>query len=123
MIGWTSTGDPMEHVARSSLTFDTKETAVAFAEKQGFEAVVRTSISVAKQHCCCNDWGSQVLRCTHDHQCARVSWGLATAGAGTKHAAARSIEAFCRLRRQLQVSLLLTHCASQSPKASCKAKG
>jgi hypothetical protein len=31
----------MEHVARSSLNFHSKEEAVAFAEKQGFTPVVR----------------------------------------------------------------------------------
>lgn len=41
LIGWTSTGDPMEHVARSALNFRSKEEAVAFAEKQGFVPVVR----------------------------------------------------------------------------------
>jgi ETC complex I subunit conserved region len=41
LIGWTSTGDPMEHVARSALNFHSKEEAVAFAEKQGFTPVVR----------------------------------------------------------------------------------
>lgn len=41
LIGWTSTGDPMEHVAWSALDFHSKEEAVAFAEKQGFTAVVR----------------------------------------------------------------------------------
>jgi ETC complex I subunit conserved region len=41
LIGWTSTGDPMEHVARSALNFRSKEEAVAFAEKQGFNPVVR----------------------------------------------------------------------------------
>lgn len=41
LIGWTSTGDPMEHVARSALNFGSKEEAVAFAEKQGFVPVVR----------------------------------------------------------------------------------
>lgn len=41
LIGWTSTADPMEHVARSALTFDTKESAVAFAVKSGFTPSVR----------------------------------------------------------------------------------
>lgn len=37
LIGWTSTADPMENVARSSLVFYTKEEAVAFATKHGWE--------------------------------------------------------------------------------------
>lgn len=41
LIGWTSTADPMEHVARSALTFNTKESAVAFAIKSGFTPSVR----------------------------------------------------------------------------------
>ena len=41
LIGWTSTADPFEHMARSSLNFETKEAAIAFAQKNGFTPVVR----------------------------------------------------------------------------------
>lgn len=35
-MGWTSSADPMENVARASLFFFTKEEAVAFCEKNGW---------------------------------------------------------------------------------------
>lgn len=38
--GWNSTADPLENVGRSSLFFFTKEEAVAFAEKAGWEVEV-----------------------------------------------------------------------------------
>ena len=38
--GWNSTADPLENVGRSTLFFDTKEQAVAFAEKAGWEIEV-----------------------------------------------------------------------------------
>lgn len=37
LMGWTSTGDPMAHQLNSILNFDTKEAAVAFCEKHGWE--------------------------------------------------------------------------------------
>lgn len=40
-MGWTSTADPLENVGRSSLLFHTKEEAVAFCRKHGWEAQVR----------------------------------------------------------------------------------
>ena len=36
MIGWTSTADPMESVARSGLSFFTREEAEAFCQKHGW---------------------------------------------------------------------------------------
>jgi NADH dehydrogenase (ubiquinone) Fe-S protein 4 len=36
-MGWTSTADPLENVARSSLQFFTKEQAIEFARKNGWE--------------------------------------------------------------------------------------
>lgn len=38
--GWNSTADPLENVGRSSLFFFTKEQAVAFAAKAGWEVEV-----------------------------------------------------------------------------------
>ncbi|KAI8463410.1 MAG: NADH:ubiquinone oxidoreductase 18 kDa subunit [Monoraphidium minutum] len=38
--GWNSTADPLENVGRSSLFFFTKEQAVAYAEKAGWEVEV-----------------------------------------------------------------------------------
>lgn len=35
-MGWTSTGDPLSHVGRSALEFDSEEAAVAFAARQGW---------------------------------------------------------------------------------------
>lgn len=39
-MGWTSTADPLENVARASLLFYTKEEAIAFCQKHGWDAVV-----------------------------------------------------------------------------------
>lgn len=44
LMGWTSTSDPLENVGRSTLLFHTKEEAVAFCNKHGWEAVVREHI-------------------------------------------------------------------------------
>jgi NADH dehydrogenase (ubiquinone) Fe-S protein 4 len=40
LMGWTSTADPLENVARASLFFYTKEEAIAFCNKHGWEPVV-----------------------------------------------------------------------------------
>jgi len=40
LTGWTSTCDPLENVGRSSLLFRSKEEALAFAAKAGWEAEV-----------------------------------------------------------------------------------
>ncbi|KAF8055760.1 NDUFS4 [Scenedesmus sp. PABB004] len=40
LMGWTSTADPLENVARASLQFYTKEEALAFCRKHGWEATV-----------------------------------------------------------------------------------
>merc|ERR1712054_2636 len=40
LMGWSSTADPLNHVFRS-LKFDSKEAAINFAEKHGFEYVVQ----------------------------------------------------------------------------------
>lgn len=39
-MGWTSTGDPYANVGDAALCFDSKEAAMAFAEKHGWEYVV-----------------------------------------------------------------------------------
>ena len=40
-MGWTSTADAMDQVARSALQFQTKEDAIAFCKKHGWEYDVR----------------------------------------------------------------------------------
>eukprot|EP00882_Tetradesmus_deserticola_P003853 GHRQ01004077.1.p1 GENE.GHRQ01004077.1~~GHRQ01004077.1.p1 ORF type:complete len:194 (+),score=76.85 GHRQ01004077.1:195-776(+) len=40
LMGWTSTADPLENVSRSALQFYTKEEAVEFARKHGWEGTV-----------------------------------------------------------------------------------
>eukprot|EP00879_Flechtneria_rotunda_P001762 GHRR01001926.1.p1 GENE.GHRR01001926.1~~GHRR01001926.1.p1 ORF type:complete len:193 (+),score=40.86 GHRR01001926.1:202-780(+) len=40
LMGWTSTADPLECVGRSSLMFYTKEEAIAFCKKYGWEPEV-----------------------------------------------------------------------------------
>jgi len=40
LIGWTSTADPLENVGRASLFFYTKEQAMAFCKKHGWEYTV-----------------------------------------------------------------------------------
>ena len=37
LMGWTSTGDPMAHQLNSVLNFGSKEAAVAFCEKHGWD--------------------------------------------------------------------------------------
>ncbi|KAK6939718.1 NADH dehydrogenase ubiquinone Fe-S protein 4, mitochondrial [Dillenia turbinata] len=44
LMGWTSTGDPYANVGEAGLSFDSAEAAKAFAERHGWEYVVR------KQH-------------------------------------------------------------------------
>lgn len=41
LMGWTSTGDAMAHQFNSILSFDSKEAAVAFCEKHGWEFEVQ----------------------------------------------------------------------------------
>ncbi|CAM6086108.1 unnamed protein product [Calypogeia fissa] len=41
LMGWTSTGDPYSSVGEASLFFDTKEAAMDFAGKYGWEFTVR----------------------------------------------------------------------------------
>jgi NADH dehydrogenase (ubiquinone) Fe-S protein 4 len=41
-MGWTSTADPLAHVGRSALEFDSAEAAKAFAERQGWAYEVAT---------------------------------------------------------------------------------
>ncbi|KAL5198986.1 hypothetical protein ABZP36_002498 [Zizania latifolia] len=41
LMGWTSTGDPYANVGEAGLTFDSAESAKAFAEKHGWDHVVR----------------------------------------------------------------------------------
>lgn len=40
LMGWTSSADPLENTARASLRFYTKEEALAFCAKHGWEAEV-----------------------------------------------------------------------------------
>jgi NADH dehydrogenase (ubiquinone) Fe-S protein 4 len=39
-MGWTSSADPLENMARTSLVFFTKEEALAFCTKQGWKFAV-----------------------------------------------------------------------------------
>ncbi|XP_022132610.1 NADH dehydrogenase [ubiquinone] iron-sulfur protein 4, mitochondrial [Momordica charantia] len=41
LMGWTSTGDPYANVGDSALSFDSEEAAKAFAEKHGWDYVVK----------------------------------------------------------------------------------
>ncbi|KAI8014039.1 hypothetical protein LOK49_LG05G03265 [Camellia lanceoleosa] len=41
LMGWTSTGDPYANVGDAGLSFDSEEAAKAFAEKHGWEYVVK----------------------------------------------------------------------------------
>ncbi|XP_010938997.1 NADH dehydrogenase [ubiquinone] iron-sulfur protein 4, mitochondrial [Elaeis guineensis] len=41
LMGWTSTGDPYANVGDAALSFDSEEAAKAFAEKHGWDYVVR----------------------------------------------------------------------------------
>ncbi|WCJ35562.1 NADH dehydrogenase [ubiquinone] iron-sulfur protein 4 mitochondrial [Euphorbia peplus] len=41
LMGWTSTGDPYANVGDAGLSFDSAEAAKAFAEKHGWEYVVK----------------------------------------------------------------------------------
>lgn len=40
-MGWTSTGDPYANVGDAALSFDSAEAAKEFAEKHGWDYVVR----------------------------------------------------------------------------------
>ncbi|XP_022977437.1 NADH dehydrogenase [ubiquinone] iron-sulfur protein 4, mitochondrial-like [Cucurbita maxima] len=41
LMGWTSTGDPYANVGDSALSFDSEEAAKEFADKHGWEYVVK----------------------------------------------------------------------------------
>ncbi|KAJ8453319.1 hypothetical protein Cgig2_008203 [Carnegiea gigantea] len=41
LMGWTSTGDPYANVGEAALTFDSEEAAKAFAERHGWQYVVK----------------------------------------------------------------------------------
>ncbi|KAE9606823.1 hypothetical protein Lal_00025668 [Lupinus albus] len=41
LMGWTSTGDPYAHVGDSALNFDSEEAAKSFAERHGWDYVVK----------------------------------------------------------------------------------
>ncbi|XP_043708346.1 NADH dehydrogenase [ubiquinone] iron-sulfur protein 4, mitochondrial [Telopea speciosissima] len=41
LMGWTSTGDPYANVGDAGLSFDSEEDAKAFAERHGWEYVVK----------------------------------------------------------------------------------
>lgn len=51
LIGWTSTADPLENVGRASLFFYTREEAMRFCEKHGWEYSVDEPIvrNIARQ--------------------------------------------------------------------------
>ena len=42
-MGWTSTADPLAHVGRSSLEFDSEAAARSFAERMGWQYEVSKS--------------------------------------------------------------------------------
>ena len=42
-MGWTSTADPLAHVGRSSLEFDSEAAARSFAERMGWQYTVAKS--------------------------------------------------------------------------------
>ncbi|XP_073278250.1 NADH dehydrogenase [ubiquinone] iron-sulfur protein 4, mitochondrial-like isoform X2 [Primulina huaijiensis] len=42
LMGWTSTGDPYSHVGDSALSFESQEAAISFAERHGWEYMVKT---------------------------------------------------------------------------------
>lgn len=42
LMGWTSSADPLENVARASLRFYTQDEAIAFCKKHGWEYEVET---------------------------------------------------------------------------------
>ncbi|PIN20440.1 NADH dehydrogenase [Handroanthus impetiginosus] len=41
LMGWTSTGDPYANVGEAGLSFDSKEAAIEFAERHGWEYTVK----------------------------------------------------------------------------------
>ncbi|QDZ21591.1 NADH dehydrogenase [Chloropicon primus] len=41
LMGWTSTADPRENLGRMTLAFDSKESAMRFADSKGWEYTVR----------------------------------------------------------------------------------
>ncbi|KAK6152786.1 hypothetical protein DH2020_012425 [Rehmannia glutinosa] len=41
LMGWTSTGDPYANVGDAGLSFDSKEAAIAFAERHGWDYTVK----------------------------------------------------------------------------------
>ncbi|CAN6541978.1 unnamed protein product [Malus baccata var. baccata] len=41
LMGWTSTGDPYAHVGDSTLGFDSEDAARSFAERHGWDYVVK----------------------------------------------------------------------------------
>lgn len=45
LMGWTSTGDPYANVGEASLTFDSAEAAMRFAEKHGWQYEVTLKFS------------------------------------------------------------------------------
>jgi len=41
LMGWTSTGDPYANVGDAALSFDSEEAAKSFAERHGWDYVVK----------------------------------------------------------------------------------
>ncbi|XP_073278249.1 NADH dehydrogenase [ubiquinone] iron-sulfur protein 4, mitochondrial-like isoform X1 [Primulina huaijiensis] len=41
LMGWTSTGDPYSHVGDSALSFESQEAAISFAERHGWEYMIK----------------------------------------------------------------------------------
>ncbi|KAL2610058.1 hypothetical protein R1flu_028631 [Riccia fluitans] len=41
LMGWTSTGDPYHAVGEAALSFDTKDAAIEFAKKYGWQYAIR----------------------------------------------------------------------------------
>jgi NADH dehydrogenase (ubiquinone) Fe-S protein 4 len=48
-MGWTSTGDPYASVGEAALYFESKEAAVEFAEKYGWQYTVREPHQVVQK--------------------------------------------------------------------------
>ncbi|KAH7425064.1 hypothetical protein KP509_11G038100 [Ceratopteris richardii] len=40
-MGWTSTGDPYANLGDTALTFDTKESAIQFVTKYGWDYMIK----------------------------------------------------------------------------------
>lgn len=48
-MGWTSTGDPYANVGDAGLVFESREAAIAFATKHGWQYSVSSTLSLHLQ--------------------------------------------------------------------------